>query len=62
MIKSFRIEDMNTTQTLNSTHNHHNGRGRASLGFTGKVRAFWRGQQDAQELLIEKQSPWMSRH
>lgn len=51
---------MNTTQALNNTRNTHQGR--AQLGFSGKVRAFFRSQQDAQELLIEKQAPWMSRH
>lgn len=53
---------MNTTQALNSTNHPQHGNGRATAGFTGKVRAFWRGQQDAQELLIEKQTPWLSRH
>ncbi|WP_446666702.1 hypothetical protein [Flexivirga sp. B27] len=52
---------MNTTQGLNNKIQH-NDRGRASLGFSSKVRAFWRSQQDAQELLIEKQTPWLSRH
>lgn len=54
------MEDMKTTQALNKTNRQQQGR--TSHGFTGKVRAFWRGQQDAQELLIEKQTPWLSRH
>ena len=54
------MKDMNTTPALNkSTRAQH---GRTTLGFTGRVRAFFREQQDAQELLIEKQSPWLSRH
>ena len=53
---------MNTTQALNKTDHSRHGRGRAALGFTGKVRAFWRDQQNAQETLIEKQTPWLSRH
>lgn len=52
---------MKTTQTLTKGHND-NGRGRTTLGVTGKIRAFWRDQQDAQELLIQKQAPWLSRH
>jgi hypothetical protein len=50
---------MNTTQALNNTHR--GARGRAPLGFSGKVRAFFREQQDAQELLLEKEAPWLSR-
>lgn len=51
---------MKTTQAHKSTQ--HNGRGRASHGVAGKVRAFFREQQDAQWLLLEKQAPWLSRH
>lgn len=53
---------MNTTQALNKTNHQQNAHVHTARGFTGKVRAFWRGQQDAQELLIEKQTPWLSRH
>lgn len=53
------LEHMNTTQSLKTAQ--HNDRGRAPLGFTGKVRAFWREQQDAHELLLEKQAPWLGR-
>lgn len=53
------MEHMNTTKALNKSTRQH---GRTSLSFTGKVRAFFREQQDAQELLLEKQSPWLSRH
>lgn len=51
---------MKTTDTHRKGQN--NGRGWAPLGVTGKLRAFWRDQQDAQELLLEKQAPWMNRH
>ncbi|MBB2894103.1 hypothetical protein [Flexivirga oryzae] len=49
---------MNTTQSLNGKHTH---QGRSEAGFSGKVRAFFREQQDAHELLLEKQAPWLSR-
>ncbi|HWC24348.1 MAG TPA: hypothetical protein VG502_18795 [Flexivirga sp.] len=51
---------MNTTQALNKRTTRQQGR--TTLGFTGRVRAFWRDQQEAQELLIEKQTPWLNRH
>ena len=50
---------MNTTQALNSTHRGDHDR--PTVGFSGKIRAFFREQQDAQELLLEKQAPWLSR-
>lgn len=49
---------MNTTQSLNRKHVHHAPSG---TGFSGKVRAFFRDQQHAQEVLVEKQAPWLSR-
>lgn len=60
MIRRGTVDDMKTTDTHRKGQN--NGRGRAPLGVTGKLRAFWRDQQDAQELLLEKQAPWMNRH
>jgi len=49
---------MNTTQSLNSKRIHQT---RSAAGFTGKVRSFFREQQDAQDLLLEKQAPWLNR-
>jgi len=49
---------MNTAQSLNGKHIH---QGRQATGFSGKVRAFFREQQDAQELLLERQAPWLGR-
>lgn len=49
---------MNTTRSLHGKHIHH---GRTEAGFSGKVRAFFREQQDAHELLLAKQAPWLSR-
>ena len=51
---------MNTTRALND-NTQCGGRGRPALGFSGKVRAFFREQQDAQELLLDKQAPWLRR-
>lgn len=52
---------MNTTQSLNKSSRQHHDHGRAPVGFAGRIRAFWRDQQDAQELLLEKQAPWLRR-
>lgn len=51
---------MKTTRTLNM-HTQHIDHGRASLGLAGRVRTLWRNQEDAQQLLLDKQAPWMRR-
>ncbi|GGB29475.1 hypothetical protein GCM10011492_19820 [Flexivirga endophytica] len=52
---------MKTTQSLNASRHQHHDHDRAPLGFSGRVRALWRNQEDAQQLLLEKQAPWLRR-